>query len=69
MGVSMSDLPQISADRRAQRDTTSSAALRQAIAAEQSADALEGIRQDFMALLHEFGQLQKTLTDLASRLK
>jgi hypothetical protein len=65
----MSDLRIIAAERRAQRDATSSAEYRQAIAAEQSADALEGIRQDFMALLHHFGQLQITLTDLARRLK
>jgi hypothetical protein len=65
----MSDLRRITADRQALRDTTSSAAMRQAIAAEQAADALEGIRQDFVALSAQFGQLQKTLTDLASRLK
>jgi hypothetical protein len=42
-------------------------AMRQAAAAEQSADALEGIRQDMTALLLAFGLLQKQLTEIATR--
>jgi uncharacterized protein involved in exopolysaccharide biosynthesis len=63
----MSDVRRIEADRKAQRDATMDPAMRRAAAAEQSADALEGIRQDMTALLLAFGQLQKQLTELATR--
>ena len=63
----MSDVRRIEADRKAQRDATTDPAMRQAAAAEQSADALEGIRQDMTALLLTFGQIEKHLTEIATR--
>jgi hypothetical protein len=43
--------------------------LRQILAAEQSADALEGIRQDLTALLNVLGQISTTLGHIAQKLK
>ena len=64
----MSDFGKIAAARQATRSQLTSE-MREMIAAEESADALEGIRQDFTALLHVIGQISKSLADIAHKLK
>jgi hypothetical protein len=64
----MSDFVKIAAARKPVR-SQATAESRRILAAEETADALEGIRQDFTAFLHVVGQISTSLANIAHKLK